>query len=117
MKTQSRFFNEVIIKSWWVITIAITSLLICDVTSIKRRQEKEKLAKKEWELQTKIEKALSLQQNYKDQLHSLNDPKWIELVLKYRLGVIDEGEHKFTFSNKRLQESPHGIVLPAVDSR
>lgn len=93
--------EEMFIRSWWVILF----ILGCYLSYEQGLQKKDRdFAKLQWqytELQKKKKMLLSLQENFRRELNSQNDPAWIELVLMKELGVVPEGQTKVLFTNEQ----------------
>lgn len=91
-KLASHFF-----KNWWVAAFILMALAFYAEASYQKQQEAFFLEEKYAALQKEKVKALDERQELGLQLKSEEDPQWIELVLKYKLGVVPEGETKVVF--------------------
>jgi hypothetical protein len=99
-KRRSRLFEEVIIKSWWMILFFFLCYFLYDEGVARRNLEKAHLNKKLTDLYAEKEKVLRIQRELKEQIESQGDHAWIELTLMKGLGLVPEGERKVCFLKK-----------------
>src|SRR4051794_9770863 len=97
MKTRSRLFEELVLKSWWTILFFLICLFSYDQAAKRRVREEEKLISKFNQLTLKVEEAKIFQDELKIQIASQGDESWIELVLMQKLGLVPEGQTKVHF--------------------
>jgi hypothetical protein len=90
-------FRELFIRSWWVIAFWLLCAVLYEQGLKNRELHYQQLKQQLAQLQSARKKALHLQENLQRELHSLDDPDWIELILKQELGLIAEGEQKIYF--------------------
>jgi len=93
----SRLFDEIILKSWWVIIFFLICFFIYDQGMQRKNLEQRKLYDKLLKVQNETAKAIEDQEDLKLELQSHNDPAWIELVLMRKLGLVPEGQIKVYF--------------------
>lgn len=88
-----RFF----LQNWWVIAFIVMAWAVFLQAFHNKNELRAKLTDKAHFL-TK-EKAVALQEREEliCRVQSQEDPDWMELVLKERLGVVSEGETKIVF--------------------
>lgn len=96
-ESRSKLFEQIILKSWWVILFFLLCYFAYDQAMHHRTREKVRLEKKLYELKTQKEEALRLQEELKLQIASQEDDNFIELVLMRRLGLVPEGQTKVHF--------------------
>lgn len=95
--THSPLFDQIILKSWWVILFFLICFFAYDQALLKRNQEESRLRLKLVELKTQKQIALNQQEDLQLQIASQDDLAWIELVLMRRLGLVPEGQRKVLF--------------------
>lgn len=97
MNKRSKLFDSVVISSWWVILYLLALFFLYDQATVKRNREATNLQQRRSQLLAQKEESL-LQL---DELHlrqaSLDDPQWIEMVLREKLGLASENETKVLF--------------------
>lgn len=93
----SKLFEQIILKSWWVILFFLFSFFAYDQALLKRNREESNLRLKLAELKTQKQAALDQQADLKLQIASQEDLAWIELTLMRRLGLVPEGQRKVLF--------------------
>jgi hypothetical protein len=93
----SRLFDEIVLKSWWVILFFLLAFFLFDQAMQKRSAEEKKLAEKLTRLQEEAKSSLLEREELKLELASQEDPAWIELVLIEKLGLVPEGQTKIYF--------------------
>ncbi len=96
-RKRSRLFEELIIKSWWVILFFLGCLFAYDQAAKRRNREQEGLQAKWEQVLLAEEEARLLQEDLLREIASQNDPSWIELVLMDKLGLVPEGQTKVHF--------------------
>lgn len=96
-KHRSRLFQELVVKSWWVILLFLVCTFTYDLAMKRRIKEQNKLELKLHEIAQEHELAIKKQEDLSFQIKSQNDPAWIELVLMRRLGLVPEGQKKIYF--------------------
>ena len=102
-KKRSRLYEEVILKSWWMILFFLLCYFLYDQGVRRRNCEKEQLSKKLSDLRIEKEKALKIQTELKEQIASQDDHAWIELTLMKGLGLVPEGQRKVYFRAENKQ--------------
>lgn len=95
-------YREIFIRSWWVIAFGLLCAVLYEQGLKKREFHYQTLKEQLTRLQHEHREALTMQHHLQRQLHSLNDPTWIELLLKQELGLVAEGEQKVYFIPKPL---------------
>ncbi|WP_420422530.1 hypothetical protein [Simkania sp.] len=91
-----------LLTNWWVGAFMLMAVALYAQALYQKNQlaslltKKAELLKKEKELATRDQEQLELR------IKSEEDPEWALLVLKQRLGVVEEGETKVIFQ-KRAQ--------------
>ena len=94
---RSRLFEEIILKSWWMILFFLICFLAYDQAAKRRECEEQKLRQKLQQLTMAKQEALSLQEELKREIASQEDESSIELVLMQKLGLVPEGLIKVHF--------------------
>lgn len=95
-----RAFEEFIFDSWWVAALLLIAYAIYDMGIEKVEKDYDTLNQKKMALIVKMEHALEKQKKLQTDLASVDDPLWVELVLKEKLGVAERGETKVYFFRK-----------------
>jgi len=93
----SSFFNQFILRSWWVILFFLLCFFIFDQASSHQVKQKSLLTQKLITIQQEKEFALASQADLTLQIASQNDPEYIEMVLMRKLGLTLEGQTKVLF--------------------
>lgn len=92
-----RAFPRNLLKNWWVIVF----ILMAGALYLQAIHKKNSLMVKLEEKVQVLDKARSKAQAEKEELllrmQSQDDPEWMELVLKEKLGVVPEGQIKVVF--------------------
>lgn len=92
-----RSFERILLKNWWVIVfVSMATGLYAQAVHKKHCLEKT-LKEKVTHLNALKENREIRNQELKLRLQSFDDPEWMELVLKEKLGVTGEGELKVVF--------------------
>ena len=90
-------FPLYLLKNWWVIVFVLMAWGLY----LQAIHKKNRLVVKLEEKVHMIEKARALAEAEKEELllrtQSQDDPEWMELVLKEKLGVVPEGQTKVVF--------------------
>ena len=84
-------------ENWWVLTFIFLSLSLCFQSLYYKNSVTSDLKNKISHLNQIKEAAIQERKELLVHLQSQNDPDWIELILKERLGLIEEGETKVIF--------------------
>lgn len=95
--SQDNFFNIIVVKSWWVLALALCAFLWCNhATAIKEKE----IADLEYRLH-EIDKEKKVTAEEKEtlvlKLNSQDDPEWIEQLLMNELGLVPDGYTKVHF--------------------
>jgi hypothetical protein len=93
-------FDEVILKSWWVILFMILCYTVYEQGMRSRNIQYRQLEQQFLDLQKDKNQSLSTQGDLALQINSQSDPAWVELTLMKGLGLVPEGHIKIFF-NKR----------------
>src|SRR5690349_17610673 len=101
-KTRSRLFEELILKSWWLILFLFLSTFAYEQASIHKQNEKTRLLTELESIKKSILVAQAEQDELLLQIESRDDSRWIEMVLMKRLGLVPEGAIKIHFSSNEL---------------
>lgn len=96
----SNLFEEFIVKSWWTILFFLICYFAYDQAMKDRKMEETQLRKKLHLLSEETQTALKTQEDFRMQLKSQGDSRWIELTLMKGLGLVPEGEKKVHFLRK-----------------
>lgn len=93
----AKIWKVLCLQSWWVMAFALLSAILYEHGLYKREMYYKQLNGQLEAL--KLEKKLALLRNEELQqlVDSQSDPRWIELVLKEKLGLVAEGEKKVVF--------------------
>ena len=98
MTTQrSKLFDSVIISSWWVILFLLGLFFLYDQATTKRNREARRLHEKYDQLLIQREETTNHLYDLTLRKASQEDPQWIELVLREKLGLVSEKETKVLF--------------------
>jgi cbb3-type cytochrome oxidase subunit 3 len=100
MAKRSRLFEELVLKSWWTILFFLICFFAYDQAAKRRVREEEKLRDKLEQLLLAKEEALAIQEEFKRDIRSQSDERWIELLLMQKLGLVPEGQIKVHFVKK-----------------
>jgi hypothetical protein len=99
-KVRSRLFEEVIVKSWWVILFFTVCFFLFDLSLKRKNTEEGLLRKKLLVLTEEKEEAEKKFEELKLEIASQSDPAWIEMTLMRCLGMVPEGDTKIHFTSK-----------------
>lgn len=97
IKHHSRLYEEIVLKSWWLILFFLVCFFIYDRASYVREKEEKSLLKKEEALFLRQKKAVKLNEELRQEQQWLNDPAYIEMILMKSLGLVPEGQTKVIF--------------------
>jgi len=92
-----KVFDELIIKSWWVIAIMAVGLVFTNHVMSKRSKLAFGLEQKKYALENHQQIELARLDDLQLRIQSQSDPAWVELILKKELGVVPEGFIKVNF--------------------
>lgn len=103
MAKPARFspFDEIILKSWWVILLFLIIFFAYDRTTYRLGKEERRLTEKRERLLKERVVALERQEELLAIHASARDGGWIELVLMQRLGLVPEGATKVIFTSPK----------------
>jgi hypothetical protein len=87
-------------SSWWMLLFWGLCFGIYSHAMHKKKQVCFELQSKLHDLEKAKDLALSEREDLALQIQSQNDPDWIELVLKKRLGLVPEGQKKVYFKQE-----------------
>lgn len=88
------------LKNWWVATYILMAFSLYAEARYQKNQLSLHLKERVLSLKREKERALLEQEQLLLRLNSEEDPDWIELVLKQKLGVVGERERKVIFSKR-----------------
>ena len=97
MNERSKLFDSVIISSWWVILFILTLFFVYDQATTKRNKEVHVLKEKYASTTAQKMEALAHLEELNLRIASKEDPLWIELLLREKLGLVGENETKVLF--------------------
>lgn len=89
-------------SNWWVVACILMAIALYAEALYQKNQLASRLGKKSESLKREKIAALREKEQLLLRLKSENDPEWVELVLKQKLGVVEEGETKVVFSKRAL---------------
>lgn len=98
-KNRSRLFEEIVLKSWWVILFLFLATFGYEQTSFQKQKETNALLQELRSLAESKKLAENRQDELLLQLESREDSRWIEIVLMNGLGLVPEGATKIYFTN------------------
>lgn len=84
-------------SSWWILLFCGGCLGIYAHCMEKKQSEYLDIKEKIKQLELQRDTLAKVQDNLKLQIHSQNDPEWIELTLKKQLGLVPDGQMKVYF--------------------
>lgn len=84
-------------SSWWVIAFCLFTYMLASQTFSLKEEKLKRLEKQYLLLKQKYESELQLKEKLLVHLDSHEDPEFLSLVLKKRLGVVPEGQIKVHF--------------------
>lgn len=94
-------FNQLFIRSWWVIAFILVCAILYEQGLKKREVHYQQLKEQLLSLQFEKQKSLKLQQSLQLQINSQSDMDWLELTLMKGLGLVPENEQKVFFYPER----------------
>lgn len=97
LQKKSRLFEEVVLKSWWVILFVFLAVFAYEQASLDREKEKKTLLLEVQNLQESIKAAEIREKELELQAKSQEESQWIEMVLMKGLGLVPEGAIKIHF--------------------
>lgn len=89
-----------ILRSWWVWGFLAVTYFFFEHSMEKRREVRSEIASRLVQLEKEKEVALEEQEDLLFQIDSQDDPAYVELVLKRRLGLVPEGQTKVYFQEE-----------------
>lgn len=95
----NRTFEQLFLKSWWVILFGLLCFILFEQGMKTHRQEYARLQKHHQDLEKQRKEAVMLQEKLMLEINSQSDPAWVELVLMKGLGLVPEGQTKVFFEN------------------
>lgn len=102
---KSKLFEELLLKSWWVILCFLICFFTYDQAVKQKEREELKLRSRLEELVLSKEKEILLNKALQEEIASRDDPCWIELRLKEKLGLVPEGQTKVIFVPSKAKET------------
>lgn len=84
-------------RSWWVIVFLLLCYAGFERASAQTQRQISKLKERVTNLGAEITRAKQLQVALETQLRSQDDPEWVDLVLRKRMGVVPDGSVKVFF--------------------
>lgn len=97
MNERSKLFESVVVSSWWVIIFLLAIFFLYDQAHAKCERELFRLKEKANLLHLQKQDALSHLSELELRKASQEDPLWIELLLREKLGLVGENETKVLF--------------------
>ena len=86
-----------IVDSWWVVLFFFIAYLVSLAAFSERNAHIKKLHAQVFDLENQKKNALDLYKSLSNQIESEQDPRWIELILIKKLGLVPEGQIKVRF--------------------
>jgi hypothetical protein len=90
-------FRRLFVHNWWIVVFVIMAAALYAQAIHKKNRLEQKLHEKVEALNHAKREEEERKQELLLRLQSEEDPDWIELVLKEKLGVTGEGELKVVF--------------------
>lgn len=90
-------FRRLFIQNWWVVAFVVMVVALYAQAIHKKNRLEQKLQGKVKELRLAKQEGEKKRKELLLRLKSQDDPEWMELVLKEKLGVTGEGELKVVF--------------------
>lgn len=97
MRERSRLFDSVVVSSWWVILFFLILIFLYDQATIKSKRETVHLCERREALLERRRVSSSHLEELNVRLQSEEDPRWIELLLREKLGLVGAHETKILF--------------------
>ncbi|NGX51548.1 MAG: hypothetical protein K1060chlam2_01417 [Chlamydiae bacterium] len=88
---------HLLLKNWWVIVCVLMAWSLYLQAIHKKNHLVVKLEEKVYRLSRGCAEAESEKEELLLRMQSQDDPEWMELVLKEKLGVVPEGQIKVVF--------------------
>ncbi|CCB89326.1 hypothetical protein [Simkania negevensis] len=88
------------LTNWWIGAFILMAIALYAQALYQKNQLASLLQKKAELLKKEKELAIRDQEQLKLRIKSEEDPEWALLVLKQRLGVVEEGETKVIFKKR-----------------
>jgi hypothetical protein len=95
-----KVFHPLIIESWWFLLFLSCSLLIYSHIRYRKEMLRNDLQKQIAQLLFEKQEAEFQKAELTAQIRSQNDPAWIEIILKKRLGLVPQGQMKVFFKKE-----------------
>lgn len=89
--------REFVIRSWWMFAFLLACAILYEQSLQQREEIYQQLNEQRRALQEDKQLALEKQERLLRQIHSQQDPAWIELTLMKELGLVPEGHKKVYF--------------------
>ena len=99
-----RSFDNFLLRSWWVIFVALIGFVLCEQGVASLREQKKELSLQLRDLKKKQRLVLAETQDLELQFRSQSDYEWAELTLKRGLGLIGHGQKKVYFKRPQGTE-------------
>lgn len=96
-KPSVALFDEVIVKSWWVILFFLLTYFAFDQALHRKNLEQENLQNKRASYLLEKKTQADEQARLQLEIDSQKDPAWIEMTLLRCLGLVPEGQTKIFF--------------------
>jgi len=87
-------------KNWWVIAFMLIAYGIYFQAQHKKLRHLRELSCTADRLNERIDRQEAMREELSCRIKSQDDPEWIELVLKEKLGLVPEGETKVIFHTR-----------------
>ncbi|MCH9634757.1 MAG: hypothetical protein S4CHLAM7_15180 [Chlamydiae bacterium] len=94
----AKLFEELVVRSWWVLAFIILNFCVFKPILNHLESGESKLRMSLTQLQSKKYLALENKHRLELEIESLEDPLWVEMVLKQELGLVSEGQTKVHFT-------------------
>lgn len=86
-----------LVRSWWVYAFCLLSTSWTLYAAREKQAQALQLSCAIDELHREKEEALRIREEHLLQIHSHDDPRWIEMVLMQKLGLVPENSVKIYF--------------------
>lgn len=90
-------FRRLFVQNWWVFAFMVMAIAVYAQAIHKKNRLEQKLQGKVEALKVAKKEGEEQKEELLLRLQSQEDPEWVELVLKEKLGVKGEGELKVVF--------------------
>ena len=94
-------FDELFLKSWWVLLFLILCYMLYEQGMRKRDVDFRRLSTELEDLRKEKNLSLEIQEDLLLQINSQSDPAWVELTLMKGLGLVPEGQTKIYFNRQQ----------------